>query len=100
LRGLAMCGTTRVVGVSAFARRDERLTEAGGGVVVFRDGEMLGVVEGPFAQVYDILPADGRRTDAAGPARSVAELDSMFRRDVGPLLFEKPVRRDVRKALA
>jgi hypothetical protein len=99
LRGLAMRGTVLVVGVSAFARRDERLTEAGGGVVVFCDGEMLGLIEGPFAQVYDILPADGRRTDAAGPTRSVAELDSMFQRDVGPLLFERPLRRDVRKAL-
>jgi hypothetical protein len=93
LRGLAMCGTVLVVGVSAFARRDERLSEAGGGLIVFRDGNMLGHIEGPFAQVYDVMPTDGCRTDRAGGARSVAELDVMFRRDVGPLLFEGPVLR-------
>jgi hypothetical protein len=97
LRGLAMCGTALVVGVSAFAQRDERLTEKGGGVIVFGDGKMLGLIEGPFGQVYDVLPVDGRRTDAAGSVRSAGELDSMFQRDVGPLLFEGRVRRDVRK---
>jgi len=97
LRGLAMCGTVVMVGVSAYARRHERLLESGGGVVVFRDGYMLGYIEGPFAQVYDILPADGRRSDVAGGARSTAELDVMFRSDVGPLLFEGPVIRIARR---
>jgi hypothetical protein len=96
LRGLAMKAGTLAVGVSAYAPRDERFTETGGGLAVFRGGALLGLVEGPFAQVYDILPADGARTDAAGPVRSVAELDALFRRDVGPLFYEGPVLRSKR----
>jgi hypothetical protein len=96
LRGLAMQAGTLVVGVSAYAPREERFTETGGGLAVFRDGALLGLVEGPFAQTYDILPVDGHRTDAAGPARSVAELDALFRRDVGPPFYEGPVLRSKR----
>jgi hypothetical protein len=93
LRGLSIKGDVVAVGVSAYARREDRLTEAGGGVIVFRDEKLLGYVEGPFSQTYDILPADGHRTDAAGPSRSAAEFDLMFRRDVGPLLYEGKVLR-------
>jgi hypothetical protein len=93
LRGLSIKGDVVAVGVSAYARREDRLTEAGGGVIVFRSEKMLGYVEGPFSQTYDILPADGHRTDAAGPPRSAAEFDFMFRRDVGPLLYEGKVLR-------
>jgi hypothetical protein len=93
LRGLAMKAATLAVGVSAYAPRQERFTETGGGVAVFRDGVLVGLVEGPFAQTYDILPADGHRTDVAGPVRSIAELDALFRRDVGPLVYEGPVLR-------
>ena len=96
LRGLAMKAGALAVGVSAYAPRDERLTETGGGVAVFRDGVLRGLVEGPFAQTYDVLPVDGRRTDVAGPVHSTAELDAMFRRDVGPLVYEGPVRRSDR----
>jgi hypothetical protein len=96
LRGLAMKAATLAVGVSAYAPREDRFNETGGGLAVFRDGALLGLVEGPFAQVYDVLPADGRRSDAAGPARSVAELDALFRRDVGPLFYEGPVLRSKR----
>jgi hypothetical protein len=93
LRGLAMKAATLAVGVSAYAPRQERFTETGGGVAVFRDGILAGLVEGPFAQTYDILPADGHRTDVAGPVRSVGDLDALFRRDVGPLAYEGPVLR-------
>jgi hypothetical protein len=93
LRGLSIKGDVVAVGVSAYARREDRLTEAGGGVIVFRGEKMLGYVEGPFSQTYDILPADGHRTDAAGPPRSAAEFDFMFRRDVGPLLYQGKVLR-------
>jgi hypothetical protein len=96
LRGLAMKAGSLAVGVSAYAPREERFTETGGGLAVFRDGALTGLLEGPFAQTYDILPADGRRTDVAGPARSVAELDALFRRDVGPLFYEGPVLRSKR----
>jgi hypothetical protein len=82
--------------MSAYAPRNARFTETGGGLVVFRDGALRGLVEGPFAQTYDILPADGRRTDVAGPVRSLAELDALFQRDVGPLLYEGPVLRSKR----
>jgi hypothetical protein len=96
LRGLALKERVLAVGVSAYAPRNERFTETGGGLAVFRDGALCGLVEGPFAQTYDILPADGRRTDVTGPVRSVTELDALFRRDVGPLLYEGPVLRSKR----
>ena len=86
------------VGFSAWARREERMTVAGGGVILFRDGKLVGLVDGPFGQVFDILPVNGARTDAAGPARTFEELDAMFRRDVGPLLFEAPLPRGVKIA--
>jgi hypothetical protein len=94
LRGLAMHRTSLVVGFSAFAQwRARRSVDTGGGIIVFRDEKLLGPIEGPFAQVHDVLPADGARTDAAGGVRTAAELDAMFQRDVGPLLFEGPVHR-------
>ena len=94
LRGLAMRGATLVVGFSSFAEwRAHRLGDTGGGIIVFRDEKLVGLIEGPFAQVHDVLPADGLRTDAAGGTRTLAELDAMFLRDVGPLLFEGPVHR-------
>jgi hypothetical protein len=98
LRGLAMRGGALAVGFSAWARREERMTVAGGGVILFRDGKLVGLVDGPFGQVFDVLPVNGARTDAAGPARTFEELDVMFQRDVGPLLFETPLPRGVKIA--
>jgi hypothetical protein len=64
---------------------------------VFRDGKLASIVDGPSDRVFDILPENGIRTDAGGPTQSVAELDLMFRRNVGPLLFEtQPPRRNDR----
>jgi hypothetical protein len=91
LRGLAMRGDALAVGFSAWARREERMAMAGGGLIVFRGGKPAGIIDGPFGQVFDVLPIDGARTDTAGPVRSAPELDAMFRRDVGPLLFEAPL---------
>ncbi len=96
LRGLAMQGNALAAGFSAFARREERFSRAGGGIIGFRDGKPIGLVDGPFGQVFDVLPVNGARTDAPGPERSVSELDAMFRRDVGPLLFEAPLIRDAK----
>ena len=98
LRGLAMRDGALAVGFSAWARREERMTVAGGGVILFRDGKFVGLVDGPFGQVFDVLPVNGARTDAAGPARTCEDLDVMFRRDVGPLLFEAPLPRGVKIA--
>jgi hypothetical protein len=98
LRGLAMCGSTLVVGFSSFAEwRAQRSGNSGGGLIVFHGEKLAGLIEGPFGQVHDVLPADGIRTDACGGARTVAELDAMFLRDVGPLLSEGPVRRAKRR---
>jgi hypothetical protein len=91
LRGLSMRGSALAVGFSAHARREERLDVAGGGVYLFRDGKPVSTIEGPFGQVHDLLPVSGERTDAPGPELSAVELDAMFRRDVGPLLFEAPL---------
>ena len=94
LRGLATRADWLAVGYSAYARqREERLTRAGGGIIVFKDEKLMGFIDGPIGQVHDILPIDGIRSDAAGPARTEMELDAMFRRDVGPLLFKGPVNR-------
>ena len=96
LRGLAMQGTALASGFSAFARREERFARAGGGIIGFRDGKPIGIIDGPFGQVFDVLPVNGARTDTPGPVRSAEELDAMFRRDVGPLLFEAPLIRDAK----
>jgi hypothetical protein len=98
LRGLAMRGEVLAVGFSAWARRAERMTVAGGGLILFRGGNLVGLIDGPFGQVFDVLPLNGARTDAAGPVRSFEELDAMFRRDVGPLLFEAPLPRGIKIA--
>jgi glycosyltransferase involved in cell wall biosynthesis len=94
LRGLAIQGNLLAVGISAYSpTREGRMKMDGGGVIAFRDEKLVGIIDGPFSQAHDVLPVNGARTDAAGPARSVAELDCMFRRDVGPLLFEGPLLR-------
>ena len=74
LRGLAMREDAVAVGFSAWARREERMTVAGGGVILFRDGKLVGLVDGPFGQVFDILPVNGARTDAARPCHPCASL--------------------------
>jgi hypothetical protein len=92
LRGVAAQKGTLAAGYSAFAlRREDREDVDGGGVILFRDGRPHLTIEGPFAQVHDILPADGARADVPGPVRSAAELDALFRRDVGPLISEAPL---------
>jgi hypothetical protein len=97
LRGLAIRGNALIVGISANSlTREGRMKAEGGGLMAFRDEKLVSMIDGPFSQVRDILPMDGERTDRPGPARTVAELDAMFRRDVGPLLFEGPLLRNVR----
>jgi len=98
LRGLALRGGTVAVGFSAFGRRDARLSAGAGGVIVIgRDGTSQ-TIEGPFAQVYDVLPFDGVRSDASDAVYTADELDRMFGRDVGLLLYDAPVARNVRMA--
>jgi hypothetical protein len=95
IRGLTMRGNILIVGVSTYSpTRAGRMAMEGGGVIVFRDGKLAAVIDGPLSQTFDLLPIDCVRTDAAGPERSVAELDAMFRRDVGPLIFEGPLIRN------
>ena len=69
----------------------------GGGVIVFRDERLAAIIDGPLSQTFDLLPIDCVRTDAAGPERSVAELDVMFRHDVGPPIFEGPLISECRR---
>jgi hypothetical protein len=98
LRGLALRDANVAVGFSAFGSRESRQAVGAGGVIVARPDGSGTAIEGPFSQVYDILPFDGVRTDRPGPIYSVDELDTMFRRDVGPLLYEAPVARSARLA--
>lgn len=91
LRGLAVRGDRLAVGFSHFSKRSERFDGRGGGVLLFRGGRLQSVVDGPCSQVYDVLPLDGVRGDRVGPLRSPEELDRMFQRDVGPLLYDRPL---------
>jgi DNA-binding MarR family transcriptional regulator len=54
----------------------DRMAAAGGGIIVFRDRKLAGLIDGPFGQVFDILPLDGVRTDAAGPPGPVGPRNS------------------------
>jgi hypothetical protein len=95
IRGLTMRGNVLVVGVSTYSpTRAGRMAMEGGGVIVFRDEKLAAIIDGPLSQTFDLLPMDCVRTDVAGPERSVAELDAMFRRDVGPVIYEGPLIRD------
>jgi hypothetical protein len=97
IRGLTMRGNVLVVGISTYSKtRAGRMAMEGGGVIVFRDERLAAIIDGPLSQTFDLLPIDCVRTDAAGPERSVAELDAMFRRDVGPLIFEGPLIRNAK----
>ena len=97
IRGLTMRGNILIVGVSTYApTRAGRMAMEGGGVIVFRDERLAAIIDGPLSQTFDLLPIDCVRTDAAGPERSIAELDAMFRRDVGPLIFEGPLFRNAK----
>jgi hypothetical protein len=96
LRGLATREDVLMVGYSASAPREQRFMADSGGVLVLTLDGACTKIDGPFSQVYDVLPLDGIRTDKAGDLRSAEELDVMFRRDVGPLLYERPVIRGVK----
>jgi sugar lactone lactonase YvrE len=91
LRGLAARDGTLYVGGSIYAKRDRRFEESGGAILVLRDGAVAAVVDGPFSQVYDVLPLDGIRTDHPGAPRDAADLHEMFLRDVGSCVYDQPV---------
>lgn len=91
LRGLAWRSAALIVGYSFYAKRERRLIDTAGGVLVLRDGSLEGLVDGPFSQVYDVLPLDGIRTERSGPVRSGEELHDLFERDVGPLIYDRAV---------
>jgi hypothetical protein len=92
LRGLSVRGDVLAVGFSFFAPRERRLTEDGaGGLLLFRDNVLTVSAEGPFSQVYDVLPLDGIRTDRPGPDLDGDALHRLFDRDVGPLLYDRPL---------
>jgi hypothetical protein len=96
LRGLAARDGVLAVGYSSNAPREARRAAVGGGVMVLTKGVGAVAIAGPFSQVYDVLPFDGQRSDRTGTPRSVAQLDELFRRDVGPLLYQAPVVRGFR----
>jgi hypothetical protein len=98
VRGLVARDGVLVVGYSAYAKREVRPTAARGGVIIAGADGSRAAIDGPFSQVYDVLPFDGLRSDHAGAPCSVEELDCLFRRDVGPLLYEAPVARSARLA--
>jgi hypothetical protein len=100
LRGLAARDGSLVVGYSGFSVSEywRRHAAGGGGIVVIGADSSSKAIDGPFSQVYDILPFDGIRSDRMGAPCSVDELDCLFRRDVGPLLYEAPVARSARVA--
>lgn len=98
LRGLAVRDTLVAVGYSAFAPRERRHEEGRGGVIVADPNGSGQSTDGPFSQVYDILPFDGARGDRVGAPLGLDALDELFRRDVGPLLYRAPVARSARVA--
>ena len=91
LRGLAIRDGVLAVGYSFYAKRESRLTETAGGILTLKDGSLVAMADGPFSQVYDVLPIDGMRTDRAGPARTADVLHRMFERDVGPLTYDRSI---------
>lgn len=93
LRGLAAYRGVLAVGYSFYAKRERRLGESAGGILLFKDGALIAMVDGPFSQVYDILPIDGTRTDHSGPPRTSEELHRLFERDVGPLIYDRAMPR-------
>jgi hypothetical protein len=99
LRGLAMRGKALVVGYSAWVPRAQRFNEENGGVLAFAEDGSCAMIEGPFSQVYDVLPIDGVRTDKTGGPYRCEELHAMFSRDVGPLLYDRSVVRSAKVPL-
>ncbi len=91
LRGLTARDGLLVVGFSQHAKRSTRLDGGGGGVLIFKQGRLQSKIDGPFSQVYDVLHLDGERSDGVGSVRTPAELHAMFQRDVGPLIYDRPV---------
>lgn len=94
LRGLAGRNGAIYVGCSTYAKRDHRFDEAGGAVMVLRDGRVDVVVEGPFSQVYDVLPVDGIRMDRPLGPLDESALHEMFLRDVGACVYDQPLASD------
>ncbi len=93
-RGITLRGDLSCVGASTFARRDKRAADSGGGVLVFRGSDLLEHIRGPFSQVYDVLPVNGEHTDKPSPELDGDALDALFRRDVGPCIYDQVVEHD------
>ncbi len=94
IRGVALRGDISCVGASAYTRRDKRSADSGGGLLVFRGCELLEHIRGPFSQVYDVLPVNGEHTDKSPPDLDGDALDALFRRDVGPCIYDQVVEHD------
>lgn len=91
LRGLLLRGGVLAVGYSFYAKREQRLAETAGGLLIFRDGVLTTMSDGPFSQVYDVLPLDGKRTERSGRPRTAEELNDLFERDVGPMIYQRAI---------
>ncbi len=94
LRGVSARKGAICVGASTYAKREERFEESGGGVLIFHGGSLTEFVAGPFSQVYDVLPLDGRRTDKPMPAMGADELDDLFSSQIGPCVYDETVSKD------
>lgn len=94
IRGITLRGDISCLGASTFARRDKRSADSGGGLLVFRGSELLEHIRGPFSQVYDVLPVNGEHTDKPSPELDGDALDALFRRDVGPCIYDQIIEHD------
>jgi hypothetical protein len=94
IRGITLRGQISCIGASTYTRRDKRSDNSGGGLLVFRGGELLEHIRGPFSQVYDVLPVNGEHTDKPSPDLDGDALDALFRRDVGPCIYDQVVEHD------
>lgn len=94
IRGIALRGDISCIGASAYTRRDKRSADSGGGLLVFRGRELLEHIRGPFSQVYDVLPVNGEHTDKSTPDLDGDALDAIFRRDIGPCIYDQVVEHD------
>ncbi|MBT3171048.1 MAG: hypothetical protein HOM52_12230 [Rhodospirillaceae bacterium] len=85
-RGLAGTSGEILLGHSMVSKRAERFVGQGGPILL-RDFAVSSFVPTPFAQIYDIMRADGQKFDDQANEHAGDGLEEMMEREVGPAAF-------------
>ena len=88
VRGISIVDSTIYLGSSAYAKRNNRFLDKGGGFFAFNSDSLKGFRAGPFSQVYDIQPLFySKIPDPPFPLLNADLLFNLFESEIGPCIY-------------